>query len=61
MTIKIIATVALVLMLLFFGSWAMQINDEKREVLWTRITDITGALMALMTVGLILVVVWTGN
>jgi hypothetical protein len=65
MIVKIIATLALVLMLLFCGSWAMQthdekmqIHDEKREALWTRITDISGALMALLTVGLILVMIW---
>ena len=56
--LKIVTTISIVLVLIFFGSWAMQIRDEKREALWTRITDITGALMLLMLVGLMLVVVW---
>jgi len=59
--LKIITTISIFLVLIFFGSWAMQIHDEKREKLWTRITDITGALMLLMIVGLMLVVVWADN
>jgi hypothetical protein len=59
--LKIITTISIVLVLIFFGSWSMQIRDEKREKLWARITDITGALMLLMLVGLMLVVVWTDN
>ena len=59
--LKIVTTISIVLVLIFFGSWAMQIRDEKREALWTRITDITGALMLLMLVGLMLVVVWADN
>jgi membrane-anchored protein YejM (alkaline phosphatase superfamily) len=56
--LKIVTTISIFLVLIFFGSWAMQIRDEKREKFWTRITDITGALMLLMLVGLILVMIW---
>jgi len=59
--LKIVTTVLIVLNFLFFGSWAMQIHDEKREELWTRITDITGVLMALTMVGAMLVLVWADN
>ena len=59
--LKIVMTVSIFLVLIFFGSWAMQIHDEKREELWTRITNITGVLMLLMIVGSFLVIIWTDN
>jgi len=61
--LKIVFTVIVVLMLIFLASGSMMIweRDTKREKLWFRITQISGALLALMMVGSFLVLIWTDN
>ena len=63
MIIKIIATVTIVLLLLFTASGLMMIWERgtKREKLWFRITQISGALMAFILVGSFLVMIWINN
>jgi len=60
MIIKIIATVTIVLLLLFTASGLMMVWERNtgREKLWFRITQISGALMALIMVGSFLVMIW---
>ena len=56
---KIVYTVLIVLMLLFFVSWGMMNFEGKREEFWFRTASITGVLLVLGMIGLMLVVVWT--
>jgi len=60
MIVKIIATVTLVLLLLFTASGSMMVCERgtKREKLWFVTTAVTGALMALILVGAFLVLIW---
>jgi hypothetical protein len=58
--LKIIATVTIVLLLIFVASGLMMVWERNtgREKLWFRIAQISGALMALIMVGSFLVMIW---
>jgi len=59
--LKIVYTVLIVLMLLFFVSWGMMNFEGKREEFWFRTAQISGILLALIMVGSFLVLIWTDN